>query len=94
MDSAETTETKDDKLSINIHAPCNNQIYGGDHIEVHIHRDGSDRERRPDDGPDAPEEIDVSTATASRGEIDVMVPKALRIVRKIRDDRHPRARSA
>ena len=34
MDSA---ETKPERFSINIHAPCSNLFVSGDHVEVNIH---------------------------------------------------------
>ena len=57
MNAAEPFETRtleDPGFSINILAPCNNQIFSGDHIEVHIHIDGQGKQSTSaDDGVSA-----------------------------------------
>jgi hypothetical protein len=83
MDSAETTEANHERLSINIHAPCNNRIYSGDHIEVHIHSGvPSTRERESQENDGSSESIE--TAELPPGLVEVLVPKALRIAHTIR----------
>ncbi|MDR5730586.1 MAG: hypothetical protein RB191_24520 [Terriglobia bacterium] len=46
MDFAETTETKPEAISINIHAPCSIQVHNGDRtgdrVDVHIHGGGAE----------------------------------------------------
>jgi hypothetical protein len=93
MDAAESNETKHDGLSININAPCTNQIYSGDHIEVHIHageRFNSDRAQSGEDASsEATDESSIETAGLASNVLEIIIPRALRIARSIRTSNLP-----
>jgi hypothetical protein len=82
MDTAGPNEKKHDGLSININAQCNNHIYSGDHIEVHIHRGGGPSgDLRVQDERD---ETRAESAALGSDRVEIIVPQAMRIVRQIR----------
>jgi hypothetical protein len=81
MDAAEYDDIKHDGLLININAPCNNHIYSGDHIEVHIHSGGNANGELAEE---AREETCANSVNIGSDRVDVIVPRAMRIVRQIR----------
>lgn len=87
MDASESTETRNEGLSININAPCNNKIAGRDYIEVNIHLNGrpkGDHAAQDQERGSSSDEETIETGDLATGTMEVLVPKALRIARQIR----------
>lgn len=87
MDAAEPNDAKHDGLSININAPCTNQIVDGDYFEVHVHLVGRDAEEQRVDEfkQEISEDRGVHTPADLRADtLEILIPKAVRIARQIR----------
>jgi hypothetical protein len=87
MDAAEFDEAKHDGLSININAPCTNEIVSGDHIEVHIHfgdRPECDYETENGDSKASSAERTPEIRDLGRDALKVLMPRAVSIARQIR----------